>query len=124
MQTRDFPLKGGKVSLFHVPVSQYNFRSGNIAQFFNSYMSSIADLSELWRVYLNSRGLANVPYGLYTASADDAGAVTYSYKIGESFNYRDIGFEDTMPDFSIMRGGVYGAVKYDNQYRACFIGTK
>lgn len=153
VQTRDFPLKGGKVSLFHVPVSQYNFRSGNIAQFFNSYMSSIADLSELWRVYLNSRGLANMPYGLYTASADDckmmciyppfsdyvsddgreairwesmwgAGAVTYSYKIGESFNYRDIGFEDTMPDFSIMRGGVYGAVKYDNQYRACFIGTK
>lgn len=151
--TRDFPLKGGKVALFHVPANQYDFRSGNIGQFFNNYMSTIGDLTGLWSSYLSNKGLANMPYGLYTPSADDCrmlciyppysqyvsndgrevirwesmlavGAVTYCYKEGESFSYKNIGFEDTTPDFEIMRGGVYGAVMYGNQLRACIIGTK
>lgn len=151
--TRDFPLKGGKVALFHVPGNQYDFRSGNIGQFFNNYMSTISDLTALWGSYLTNNGLADMSYGLYTPSADDCrmlcifpsfsqsvdaegrevirwesmlavGAVTYSYKLDESFNYKNIGFEDTTPDFKIMRGGVYGAVMYNNQLRACLIGTK
>lgn len=151
--TRDFPLKGGKVALFHVPGNQYDFRSGNIGQFFNNYMSTISDLTALCGSYLTKNGLADMSYGLYTPSADDCRmlcifpsfsqsvdaegreairwesmlavwAVTYSYKLDESFNYKNIGFEDTTPDFKIMRGGVYGAVMYNNQLRACLIGTK
>lgn len=44
--------------------------------------------------------------------------------LSEGFNYRNVGFENMTPDFEIMRGGIYGAVKYDNQWRACLIGTK
>lgn len=40
-----------------------------------------------------------------------------------SFNYKNVSFSPAK-DVSIIRGRIYGAVKYDNQWRACVIETK
>lgn len=42
---------------------------------------------------------------------------------GGGFHYKNMSFSPAK-DVSIIRGRIYGAVKYDNQWRACVIETK
>lgn len=150
---RKMPFSDEEVALFYVHPSDYDFQSGNVDGFFMAYESQSAAFRQRWFNYLTANGLSATHVGFYTASTDnckmlsilppqsfvmeDSGreavtweelrlgmALQFFFSFGDSFSLTDVKLKRVNLDVKILRGGVYGAAKYNNEFRACMIGTK
>lgn len=152
--SKNFPFSETDIVLFNLPINDYEVTTGDINKVLLSGLKSLSKTINEWFKNSENARLVNNPRGLYISTKEDkvikvvfpqGEEVDYRsgrevikwderwfsgiFKIG--FKYNPDGglkFDDLKLSPSngmkIIRARIYGAVKYDNEWRACIIETK
>lgn len=151
---KKFPFSDSKVILFHIPYTNYDITTGNLNKVFKSGMKSLLPKINKWFKDKQNSNMIDSPRGLFTIRDNDKSilvvfpkmekisyntgrvitrwdykmfsgnfSVGFSSTIGGKYRFDNINIS-TSKSVSIIRGKIYGAVKYDDEWRACVIETK
>ncbi len=147
---KKFPFSNPDIVLFHVPLVNYDVNTGNVNSLLASGIKKSASKINSWFKDQKNQKYKTNPQGIFTTDNKDKTMYVvfpqgekYSYNDGRevhrwdmqwfsgnvlmSFGIKGGGWSLKPKEMSpannmkILRGQVYGAVKYRNQWRACVI---
>lgn len=152
--TKKFPFANSKIILFNVPIANYDVTTGTINSVFAKGVNAIAKNMKKWFDAPENKNTKKYPRGIFTEVDSKTIRVIYpqgeekdwntgrevvkwdaewfsgDFSVGFAYNSPGGGFKFGSLDVKaakkvhIVRGQIYGAVKYRNEWRACVIATE
>ncbi len=149
--TKKFPYSNTDVVLFNIPIVDYDLTTGDINKLFATGLAQVK--GDIFSFMNSNPNQKDNPKGLFTID-NDARRILVVYPQGEEVAYnegRDVvrwelqwfsgncvigfstggnGWSTEVKEFSqavtctILRGQIYAAVKYNNEWKACIIETE